>query len=193
MGRSEADRSAGLIKEEYETQAGRTEAPTARSPVAGTVELVKPLHRHPTNHAYLDRLTVPSDSIVWRPRRRPRTEARARRRDDHSGRLDITGPITEGRVLIKSRLVQRPGSIRFGPLCGLKSDISRGPRSAISGREQSQQNPLYSITSSASESRLSEILMPSASAVLRLITVSNLVGCSTGRSAGFAPLRIFAV
>src|SRR5262249_60335349 len=46
----------------------------------------------------------------------------------------------------------------------------RGPRSAISGREQSQQNPLYSITSSASESRLSEILMPSASAVLRLIT-----------------------
>src|SRR5262245_281298 len=69
----------------------------------------------------------------------------------------------------------------------------RGPRSAISGREQSQQNPLYSITSSASESRLSEILMPSASAVLRLITVSNLVGCSTGRSAGFAPLRIFAV
>src|SRR5215471_11924504 len=104
-----------------------------------------------------------------------------------------TAKVVLGRVLIKSRLVQRPGSIRFGPLCGLKSDISRGPRSAISGREQSQQNPLYSITSSASESRLSEILMPSASAVLRLITVSNLVGCSTGRSAGFAPLRIFAV
>ena len=38
------DRSAGLIKEEYETQAGRTEAPTARSPVAGTVDAVKPLH-----------------------------------------------------------------------------------------------------------------------------------------------------
>ena len=34
-----------------------------------------PSGRHPTNHAYLDRLTVPSDSIVWRPRRRPRTEA----------------------------------------------------------------------------------------------------------------------
>ena len=31
-------------KEEYETQAGRTEAPIARSPVAGTMELVKPLH-----------------------------------------------------------------------------------------------------------------------------------------------------
>src|SRR5437870_3402388 len=68
---------------------------------------------------------------------------------------------------------------------------------AITGREQVQQTNVrqcgYSITSSASESRLSEILMPSAFAVLRLITVSNLVGCRTGRSAGFAPLRIRAV
>jgi len=32
---------------------------------------------------------------------------------------------------------------------------------------------------------------PSAFAALRLITSSNFVGCSTGRSAGFAPLRIF--
>src|SRR5262245_13837218 len=30
-------------------------------------------------------------------------------------------------------------NVRFGPLCGLKSDISRGPRSAKSGCEQSQQ------------------------------------------------------
>ena len=34
--------------------------------------------------------------------------------------------------------------------------------------------------------------MPSAFAVLRLITSSNLVGCCTGRSAGFSPLRISA-
>src|SRR5262249_20856326 len=40
--------------------------------------------------------------------------------------------------------------------------------------------PPHSITSSASESRLSEILMPSALAVFKLITVSNLVGCNTG-------------
>ena len=43
MGRNEADRSAGLIKEEYETQAGRTEAPTVppvNSPGAGTVTVV---------------------------------------------------------------------------------------------------------------------------------------------------------
>src|SRR2546428_2861812 len=49
---------------------------------------------------------------------------------------------------------------------------------------------LHSITSSAMESRLSENVTPSALAVLRLITNSNLVGCATGRSAGLAPLRL---
>jgi hypothetical protein len=47
----------------------------------------------------------------------------------------------------------------------------------------------YSITSSASDSKLSESFSPSALAVLRLIAISNLVGCNTGISAGFAPLR----
>src|SRR5262249_18342350 len=83
-----------------------------------------------------------------------------------------------------------------------RSNLAHGwlPFAAVSIRQQfgtqmpqGGHPPHHSITSSASESRLSEILMPSASAVLRLITVSNLVGCSTGRSAGFAPLRIFAV
>ena len=31
---------------------------------------------------------------------------------------------------------------------------------------------------------------PSTFAVVRLMTNSNLVGCSTGRSAGLAPLRM---
>src|SRR5262245_37268859 len=47
----------------------------------------------------------------------------------------------------------------------------------------------YSITSLASDRRSSEILMPSAFAVLRLITNSNLVTCVTGRSAGFFTLK----
>ena len=34
------------------------------------------------------------------------------------------------------------------------------------------------------------MVRPSALAVLRLITSSNLVGCSTGKSAGVAPRRI---
>jgi hypothetical protein len=33
------------------------------------------LSRHPMNHAHLDRLTLPSNGIVWRPERQPRTEA----------------------------------------------------------------------------------------------------------------------
>src|SRR5262245_66681328 len=50
--------------------------------------------------------------------------------------------------------------------------------------------PPHSITSSASESTSGGMESPSALAVLRLITSSNLVDVSTGRSAGFAPLRI---
>src|SRR5262245_51847168 len=51
----------------------------------------------------------------------------------------------------------------------------------------------HSITSSASASTLSGIVMPSALALLRLMAISNFVGCSTGRSAGFSPLRILPV
>src|SRR5262245_60970871 len=43
----------------------------------------------------------------------------------------------------------------------------------------------YSITSSARASRPAGSSIPSAFAVLILITSSNLVGCSMGRSAGF--------
>src|SRR5262249_19498596 len=57
--------------------------------------------------------------------------------------------------------------------------------------EQSDERaPPHSITSSASASSLSGIWRPSAFAVLRLMASSNLFGNSTGRSAGFAPLRM---
>ena len=48
----------------------------------------------------------------------------------------------------------------------------------------------YSITSSARASSVGGTSRPSALALLRLMTKSNLVGCITGRSAGFSPLRI---
>src|SRR5438034_2076939 len=50
----------------------------------------------------------------------------------------------------------------------------------------------YSITSSARARSAGGMLSPSDFAVLRFITKSNLVGCSTGRSAGFVPLRILS-
>ena len=46
------------------------------------------------------------------------------------------------------------------------------------------------ITSSARASTVVGMVMPSALAVLRLTMSSYRVGCSTGRSAGFAPLRM---
>src|SRR5262249_51888770 len=50
----------------------------------------------------------------------------------------------------------------------------------------------HSITSSARASTEGGIVRPRAFAVFMLITSSNLVGCSTGRSAGLAPLRILS-
>src|SRR5215468_5840693 len=48
----------------------------------------------------------------------------------------------------------------------------------------------HSITSSARASSVGGMVRPSALAVIRLMTRSNLVGCSTGKSAGFALLRM---
>ena len=47
-------------------------------------------------------------------------------------------------------------------------------------------------TSSARSSNDCGIVRPSALAVLRLITRSNFVGCSTGKSPGLAPLTILS-
>src|SRR5215472_1759902 len=49
-----------------------------------------------------------------------------------------------------------------------------------------------SITSSARVRIPGGTVMPIALAVLRLTRSSNFVGCSTGRSVGFAPLRILS-
>ena len=51
--------------------------------------------------------------------------------------------------------------------------------------------PPYSTTRSARASTVSGIPMLSAFAVRKLIDNSTCVGCSTGRSAGFTPAKIF--
>src|ERR1700738_2356417 len=48
----------------------------------------------------------------------------------------------------------------------------------------------HSITSSAVASRVGGTARPSILAVEALMTNSNLVDCTTGKSAGFAPLRM---
>jgi hypothetical protein len=66
-------------------------------------------------------------------------------------------------------------------------------RNRLHSRAAEQRDELaafHSITSSAIASTPGGIVRPSVLAVLRFITSSNLVGCNTGRSAGFSPLRM---
>src|SRR5215471_14475181 len=58
------------------------------------------------------------------------------------------------------------------------------------GHESSWISGIYSITSSASASSLGGMSRPSALAATTLMTSWYLVGISTGKSPGFAPLRM---
>src|SRR5262249_46740616 len=66
------------------------------------------------------------------------------------------------------------------------------PRGGCTAEKRYELAALHSITSSARASSVGGIVKPSALAVIRLITRSNLVGCSTGKLAGFAPRRILS-
>ena len=68
-----------------------------------------------------------------------------------------------------------------------RRDRPRGRRAAKPSNELA---PSHSITSSARTRTVVGTSMPSALAVLRLITRSYLVAFCTGRSAGFSPLRM---
>jgi hypothetical protein len=66
--------------------------------------------------------------------------------------------------------------------------LLRAPRERPRGSAAEQCDEcaaVHSITSSARAMTVGGISRPSALAVLRLMTRSNLVGCTTGRSAGF--------
>jgi hypothetical protein len=67
-------------------------------------------------------------------------------------------------------------------MCGATRDVRYGPKADIHAN--------HSITSSAVVKSDGGIVRPSVFAVFRLITNSNFAGCTTGRSAGFSPLRI---
>jgi len=62
------------------------------------------------------------------------------------------------------------------------------PVGALPQRDESE--PSYSITSSARASSVGGTSRPRALALLRLMTMSKIVGWITGRSAGFSPLRM---
>src|SRR5262245_2454875 len=74
--------------------------------------------------------------------------------------------------------------------------LGRKARAEHQGSKSQSQKPAdrdpHRITRSALASTLGGIVTPICLAVLRLITNSNFVGCSTGKSAGLVPLRILS-
>jgi len=89
----------------------------------------------------------------------------------------VLGPCEPGRVLAKSGSVIARVDVRFTPNA---TELTRGSemtRCAKTGREQSQHDEAYSITSSALTSRVFGTVKPSAFATFRLMLMWNFVGC----------------
>src|SRR5262249_32164704 len=74
-----------------------------------------------------------------------------------------------------------------GPLLRARRERPRGSRAA---EQRNEVAPPHSITSSARASSVVGTVRPIVFAVCRLMTNSNLVGCTTGKSVGLAPLRM---
>ena len=91
---------------------------------------------------------------------------------------------------VKAKGGRAQGNVRFTPESGHVQCTSSCLLWANSGLMRCNKEDRYSINSLARASTAGGIVRPSALAVLRLITNSNLVGACTGMSAGFSPLRI---
>ena len=101
-------------------------------------------------------------------------------------------PISEWVTSDKTHLEHNESALTL--IADISGDMDfrrEGPRGDLSRCSNVRgQSCGYSITSSARASRLGATSRPSDLAVLRLITSSYLVGCCTGKSAGFSPLRM---
>src|SRR5262245_65251968 len=82
-----------------------------------------------------------------------------------------------------------PTSMLRDACCALRPRRER-PCDCRAAEQRDELAPPHSITSSARARSVAGTSMPSALALLRLITSSYLVGACTGRSAGFSPLRM---
>ncbi len=106
---------------------------------------------------------------------------------------EVTQSLTEGlsQVGIRVQVDRQPAySSNLGRLLCLGGEW-RGEETT--GQSADERPPRgHWITSSARCSSDGGIVSPSAFAVLRLITKSNLVACSKGRSPGLAPFRILS-
>src|SRR6516225_8898107 len=156
---------------------------------------------------------------IWKTSQQKRIAVRGCIHDRLGGDIGAsTRPVLDHEWLAKPR--RQPLSYQachdVGATSGGKSDndahrsrrISLRPRDARHSRErgstrgQMQKSSAgkfqveppshHSITSSARASSVGGTVRPSILAVLRLMLSANLVGCSTGKSPGFAPFRILS-
>ncbi len=105
----------------------------------------------------------------------------------------IAAPHSQCRSWVKSADLN--GAVTL-PVCPDQQTISEPNQTSPSGQfptNARSKQVLYSITLSALASSVGGTSRPSALAVLRLIANSNLVGCCTGKSPGFAPLKILSM
>jgi len=96
---------------------------------------------------------------------------------------DLPPPMKEAIEQFRTQLGAAIDSVEFVKRALDRQVHETGPKADIA---------TYSITSSASNCIELGTVSPSVLAVPRLMTNSNLVGCSTGMSPGFSPLRIRA-
>jgi hypothetical protein len=80
--------------------------------------------------------------------------------------------------------------VRFAAHYGLKEYIAPSPKSATTELMHRSKDLAIHHLVGAGEKCGPGTVRPSALAVLSLMTSSNLVGCSIGRSAGFIPFRM---
>src|SRR6202035_2790236 len=92
---------------------------------------------------------------------------------------------------VDDRVLRRPGAEKSDhrQCLGARSQRPRQDGGRRYGCRCNEFAPFHSITSSAEASNAVGNSRPSAFAVLRLTTSSNIVGCCTGKSDGLIPLR----
>src|SRR5437868_4552869 len=86
-------------------------------------------------------------------------------------------PANYGELLVRYHLLRRR---------------SERPQRRRAAEKRNELAAFHSITSSARANSVGGISRPNTFAVVRLMTKSNLVGCSTGIWPGFAPRRILS-
>src|SRR4029077_1859497 len=114
---------------------------------------------------------------------------------------DLSAVHDHGAAILRDRRARPPGvrGTRHERVVGGRarvpgtlSDAAGSMRTATSWATDWAATRAHSITLSARTARDCGIVSPNARAVLRLMTSSNLVGCSKGSSPGLAPFRILS-